>query len=418
MVELEIYENIINIFEKIENKEIFIFGTGKGGKIASDTLRKLKIDSIKFLDNNMQMWGQNVNNVVVHSPKELLNKNKNNILILIACQAYKEISKQLISYGFEEDVQFYTLLSENSNKHINSEVVISSLLNLVKNDKTLDIQIFGDSVMSFISRNDLDKTTLYGMIKNNLDRKYNINGTHYEAFHLGIYYIVLHMLIYLKKIPSLIVLPINMHSFSPHWDIKPLHEYSEIFNDIKSYLHENGYELVKSFNLNKSTQYDDYLNYSSIYSNGIEKKNEWFCSWLYYNPRNDEEKFARYRNVYMWYLNYKLDTQHRKILVLREIIELCIKYKIKLISYITPVNYMQCRNYIGDTFVNSYSNNTNIIRELFDKYKDVNIGCIDYSMLFESEYFIHPHDIEHLNEHGRKKLANKVSNLIENGIRV
>lgn len=85
------------------NKRIVLFGTGS----TSETLvNKFPLPVAYCVDNNPQKNGTWFKGLPVKSPENLLNEEKDELLIIIASQFYKEISAQLNEMGFIENIHF------------------------------------------------------------------------------------------------------------------------------------------------------------------------------------------------------------------------------------------------------------------------------------------------------------------------
>lgn len=66
----------------IRDKKFVIWGAGKYGKMCLQTLKKNKIVPTMILDRNPKLWGTQIDNVPVVSPDEILNGNKEMVVII------------------------------------------------------------------------------------------------------------------------------------------------------------------------------------------------------------------------------------------------------------------------------------------------------------------------------------------------
>lgn len=86
---------------KPEGREVVIFGTGEGGRMAKWQLEDFGCRVIAFSDNNQAKWGTAIEDVPVISPAELLNRNA---AIVIASTWEQEIAQQLTDMGMGERI--------------------------------------------------------------------------------------------------------------------------------------------------------------------------------------------------------------------------------------------------------------------------------------------------------------------------
>ncbi|WP_446897222.1 hypothetical protein ACSVC9_09335 [Clostridium sp. LBM24168] len=397
-------KKIIDIIDRINcNSMIYIFGAGWVGRLILRILRNNGDFKICFLDNNKNLVNTFIDDIEVYNPERLKYIDKNNFIILIATFDHgKDLIDQLKNYGFIENQNFYNLLEPLKNQ------MIKGLINYKKSN----IYILGDSVMNIISCDDNDIRTLYNMIKCKIRYKtgMSVNGFYFPACHLGIYYIVLHYLKCFNKLPKIIILPINMGNFSSYWDINPKCENVDVFNEIYNYIKENNYTINNLYQLNIHTCYEDFLSHEEEYNNGVLIKNEVFENWWNCNTKSKSEYMERYKYISTWLYNYKLNLNNRKVVILKEILNFCSNNSVKVIAYITPINYEHCVKYVGNNFNNFYKMNVKTIKGLFKDYN--NTSFADFSYDIKSIDFVHPNDTVHLNENGREILSNNIYSLL------
>lgn len=91
----------------INGKNIYIFGTGRGGKKAREFMEEIYIKCHGYLDNDSKKWDETVNNLKVYNPNTFEYSNN---FVFIASEFHKEISAQLETYGLIPREDFYLLL--------------------------------------------------------------------------------------------------------------------------------------------------------------------------------------------------------------------------------------------------------------------------------------------------------------------
>lgn len=96
-------ESIKDIFGPVENAEVIIFGCGNYGYWARKWIRENNYILKAYSDNDEKLWGTQIDDIPVISPKEI-DKSNTKLKILIAnANYYEEIRKQLVDYGVKEN---------------------------------------------------------------------------------------------------------------------------------------------------------------------------------------------------------------------------------------------------------------------------------------------------------------------------
>ncbi|MDD6794960.1 MAG: hypothetical protein PUE01_06085 [Clostridiaceae bacterium] len=398
-----IYKNLKEYIKKLQvdnkfNDKVFIFGAGWVGKLVENFIREDFKGEITFLDNNKALWNKNKGKV--NNPDILKNISIEETRIIVASfDNTEEISNQLKGYGLEENIHFFIPLRQLK------DIAIEKL----KDTEKKNLLIMGDSVMSIISHEDQDIRTLYKMIEDNVTDE-SVNGFYFPACHLGIHYLVTEYLVRNNKAPKKIILPINMASFSSYWDINPKCENVQAYNSILKLFKDKGHDVVDTYNMYVETTRENFLSYEGeYYGNGILKNNI-LDYWFNMRPENEDEEVNKYKYICIWLYNYILDIDCRKVRVLRKLINLCKENNIELYPYITPINYELCEKFIGGCFEGFYKKNVEIICHIFSEN---NIDVYDMSFLVDNSGFVNDKDTVHLNEKGRKILADKVAKVIQ-----
>lgn len=202
---------------------------------------------------------------------------------------------------------------------------------------------------------------------------------------------------------KLIIIPINLRSFSDEWYLRPSYQYSYIetilsdsidinsftFNYFSSHLKEMT-ELYYSGNLDKEFNPELYAQLDLIKqkSGGGESP---IVRDVYNFFKSNREAYS---TQYAFYYGYNLNTKR-----LEEFLKLdCLINGLESVTplyYITPVNYQL----MSDKTQERLDKNIALIKRSLDRM------VFDYSHLVVKEHF---YDKEHLRFDGRKSLANKL----------
>jgi hypothetical protein len=402
MLRTKIFDALVELKDRLCG-QIVIFGTGKVGEITSSVLEEMGIKQYYFVDNDANKFQKPFMGSIVYGPSVLLAGNRENQVILIASSYYEDISTQLLHMGLIEDVHFFSVLKLKRKEHY----CLGKLSRLQSKELSdLDIFVLGDSVSSFIADEDKDTTILHEMLYNKLSETYKVYGIHHMGFHFGVFYYILKALLAMGNCPKLVIMPINMRSFSPSWDYNPVHLYTDTINEIDGYLKVKNQFLHDTLGLKEHVAFDDYIrlkhDYPLVGNRAISELIAWYTRKL-------KEGAPEYelRNRVQFSLHYLLPIteENRKLQALRNIIELCSNHNIRLLTFATPINHEAAKEFCGDVFEKLYNQNINKVCQLFSGVEHI-AAFRDYSSKLDREQFRHrSYQAEHLNESGRRKLA-------------
>lgn len=116
-----IYDNINIIYNKIIDKNIVIYGYGKGGKFIKDILKRyFNYEANIIIDNNLA-----INNSVIFKTGDYIkNIDISNTIILVASNYADEIYNEVNNIGFTKNINFFNLLEDlNCSRRKNSKLI-------------------------------------------------------------------------------------------------------------------------------------------------------------------------------------------------------------------------------------------------------------------------------------------------------
>lgn len=97
----------ILLVDKLKNKRIIVFGTGRMCRKIIDEDRIVSLEKVAyFVDNDETKWNSHIYGKLILSPFELQKENKSELFILIASMFYSEIKRQLEEMGFLDGLHF------------------------------------------------------------------------------------------------------------------------------------------------------------------------------------------------------------------------------------------------------------------------------------------------------------------------
>ncbi len=86
-----------------DKDDIVLFGAAEYGKIICNYLLDYNIRPLCYCDNSVEKIGSTWNGLDIIPPNEI----KENHFVVITCNAFREITNQLIEYGLQEDHIFF-----------------------------------------------------------------------------------------------------------------------------------------------------------------------------------------------------------------------------------------------------------------------------------------------------------------------
>lgn len=279
-----------------------------------------------------------------------------------------------------------------------------ALLDQYLSDKYQIIYV-GDSAIRSTAKSDRDKSSIVEM----LARIYPsgaIGDLSHGAYHLGIYEAFLKHIAKSPTKPRAVIVPINLRSFSPGWDMLPAYQFEreQFYFTAPSFATYffKPLAILRAINLNKVT-YAEYSRLPVYY--GKEKVGivSDFDNFQKYSATTTEN----IRNKFIFDYMYNLDKNHRKLKSLNAIVDIAARAGIKIYIYIHPVDFMAGEKYVGPDFTKQVAANTDTICFVL---AGKGLPCINLALRLDSGYFNYEsYPNEHLNEKGRKFIAEEVN---------
>ena len=279
-----------------------------------------------------------------------------------------------------------------------------ALLDQYLRDKYQIIYI-GDSAIRSTAKSDRDKSSIVEM----LARIYPsgaIGDLSHGAYHLGIYEAFLKHIAKSSIKPRAVILPINLRSFSPGWDMLPAYQFEreQFYFTAPSFVTYffKPLAILRAINLNTVTD-AEYMQLPVYYGKEKVGKVSDFDNFQKYSATSTEN----IRNKFIFDYMYSLDKNHRKLKSLNIIVDTATQAGIKVYIYIHPIDFRAGEKYIGPDFVRQVTANTDTIcLVLMEKA----LPCVNLALQLDSGYFNYEsYPNEHLNEKGRKFIAEEVN---------
>ena len=278
---------------------------------------------------------------------------------------------------------------------------------------TPEVLYLGDSVLERISWSDKDKRTLDRMVAARLTDKMGLLSISHSAYHLKVYYHLLQILKVTDRKPRLVILPINMRSFSPQWNLNPAWQFEDEIDALKKYVETPGSKipvLPEKADHVPPTEVERMVEVKYPFTE-LNYLGE-FYDLIKDSPSMEDEKRYRKKQIYIFHYLYQLLPVNPRLLFLTKIIELLRELNINLLVYITPINYQGGNRYLGSDFIKLFQENVGVVRDILSPFLERGtVHFLDIGQLLSSEYFFNVDEAtEHLNQHGREQVAKVIAN--------
>lgn len=274
------------------------------------------------------------------------------------------------------------------------------------------IVYFGDSVLERISRNDSDRRTLVELISTKVSKYAEIVRLSHGAAHPGLFYALLQFLIELHQRPSIVVIPINMRCFSPQWNHNPQWQFEEYLDAIQKCKASANKTVPLVPEIETTVRRDPIFETRLVDCPGTTCRTVHdFREIILSKPSDPVGIRVRWRELFIFHYLPRLPRNHRRLVSLLDIHQLCEQERISTIFYVTPINYQAGLRLVDGPFADRFAENIQIVMSSLHS-----TSCsivVDWSRELDDHHFFHADDpTEHLNEIGRARLAELVAGAI------
>lgn len=262
--------------------------------------------------------------------------------------------------------------------------------------KPVDVLVFGDSSNWYTPGSDRDKRSISLMLRDLLPGSTVRSITH-AAYHPEVYAALCKYIVRQKNHPRIIIIPINMRSFSPEWDKEPHYRFEK-----EKIILEGGLCLA----------FYQPLRVLKYKFNTISRKE--YLNTPVFNGNKEIGKIKQMhsiKNQFILKYMYPLTPGHRKIKALVKTARLLSRHNMTAVFYFTPIDYRTGERHLPGQSTGRLKENITFIDSLL---KNTGHGChlLDLSLDLKSRYFAwqkRESINEHLNQQGRHYVAEKLA---------
>jgi len=270
-----------------------------------------------------------------------------------------------------------------------------------------DILWLGDSVLINAGPADENQPALPDMLRRWFPDRFVV-GMGWPALHMGIYRAVCRDAVRQKAGVKAVIVPINLRSFSPEWNLRP------------GYQFETWRVLLQHDNLWLRVFFKPLCVFRAVDAEPIplqrfENEPVWDGTKKagvvrdFLHMRRGEYTDKKMAEIIRLYYLQPWDARHRRLADLRRLAAYLRRNSIQGIFYVTPIDVQTCRAFVGPAIDAKIARDTDLVagvlREegfaLLDLSRGLDAGAFDW----RPTRYVN----EHLNEKGRLFVARKVA---------
>ncbi|MFA5143718.1 MAG: hypothetical protein WC522_06095 [Candidatus Omnitrophota bacterium] len=274
-----------------------------------------------------------------------------------------------------------------------------------------DVIYFGDSTISNSAKDDSDKRSIVSMLQDQLPQL-KICCIQGSSYNMDVYLSFCRYILKQKYRPKVLIIPINMRSFSPEWDMRPEYQFEKlkVFLDGSIFL-KILYRPLSVLKCNLYGVRQDQFKNTPVFNGDMPVGRVKDFEQSIYGGCKDYSA-AGARKVFLYLYMYSLKERHRKIQSMLGIAKIMKQSGTKVIFYITPIDYETGEKYLPAQFLKRLDSNTRLIASLLS-IEGVDLLDISKGLGAASFNYPFPCISEHMNESGRRYVAQRLADEIE-----
>ncbi|MCK6624027.1 MAG: alpha/beta fold hydrolase [Anaerolineae bacterium] len=247
----------------------------------------------------------------------------------------------------------------------------------------------------------------------------------HPAYHLDLYERYVNYLVKHKGQVEAVIIPINMRSFSPEWDLRPTYQFErektiltyglplsslfyqafDTFGLFDSPISQADFQATTVFNGDQPV--GEVAEFEELLKATAPEAEDDSTDFAYHTNLPSEDEVEALKKTLIYYYMPGLDYHHRKLQSLKATSRLLTDNGIKPIFYITPINYELGERHLGQRFHRQLAENTGVVERVLRR-KGVDVLNLVFDL--EAYNFV---DTEHLTENGKTYIAKVLAAEIE-----
>lgn len=274
-----------------------------------------------------------------------------------------------------------------------------------------DVLLFGDSVVHRVARGDRQRKGLATLVTEGLQPA-QVCSVVGDGYHPGLYRPLVKIVAAAGRPPRLVILPVNLRSFSPQWSEHPLWRHDDLIAAAESYLAQpsRGIPRITTRQREYAIRNDRYLGITCRYIGDSRTQVSEFVSAIRHRHRDPALELLRQRAIFTFHYMFELSQDNKMLKSLVSLIREVKALGALLLVYVTPVNVEAGEHLLGPLFLKTVTRSVGLIEGAVKEAMEGEAGAYhDWATLLPARAFFHMLDpAEHLNESGRSELSERI----------
>ncbi len=287
-------------------------------------------------------------------------------------------------------------------------------------DEQVDTIYMGDSTLWHPAGSQTMASILQELLPNQ-----RIGELSHAAYGMDVYASYITYLLRQKYRPKLIIIPINMRSFSPEWDRRPGYQFTtekrmlnmgiplskllgrplHLFGGYQTDITRDAFLRSEVNNggtpVGQVADFEDSIGLAASVTQDTEK-------FVYYQELSENPDYPR---LLTYYFMNALQPEHRKVRAMVDIVRALRAAGVEVLFYFTPVNAELGDVYIGESFRRQFTTNVNVVKaQLTAAGMIEGTNLLDFSYDLAAYFFS---DTEHLRQPGKLYIAEQLATHID-----
>ena len=274
--------------------------------------------------------------------------------------------------------------------------------------RPMDIVYFCDSTNFAYAREDADKRRMSRVLQDRLpDRE--VFALDHGAFNMRMYLALCRYMVRRGRKPDLLIVPVNMRSFSPGWDLRPDWQFERELFLLRHPRLRCFFKPLAVFKAvcTNEISVDDYQR-TAVYCG--EELVGTVAQFDFARAAGATLTEEQVRKTLIFHYMYSLEPDHRLLRAMREIVDTLRPIGAKVIFYATPLPVDTGENYLPGRFRKAVAANVEIVKSTL---REKDAALLDLTQQVPADCFswtLYPD--EHLNQRGKAVVADRLAEAV------
>jgi len=281
----------------------------------------------------------------------------------------------------------------------------------------VEVIYFGDSTLTYPLGQVTTGEILQEMLPNT-----TVGQIAHPAYNLDLYLHYVRYILRAPRRPRVVIVPINMRSFSPEWDMRPGYQFEEekktlALGPVLARILARPLAILGAFRspisqavflnttvYNGDTPIGTVADFERLTEQDALGEHQRNTEFAYHDVLPSEDDAAAMAQALIYRYMTGLTPDQRQLRAMREIARLGDEAGVQVLFYVTPVNYQQGQRFVGDAFRTALREKVDLVQSVLGG--EPNASLLDLSFDLEAFAFV---DMEHMREAGKTYVAEQLA---------